>query len=201
MPRAGPKIGNSQAGRSSTTFQLDQTPSFGTRRFHGGFNGNSNWSNNGNNRNEKCLDPSTNRLYLSRHVKFVDHCFPYEEISASVRKPNEQSLNPYFVPCLVVRIPIPASASDQSHTQSDIPVAGQSDSHVADTPGSSQTPSNSASPQELPAVASPQDSVHPQSVISTESSSQSVAPQEPHTVASPQDSVHPQPVISTESSS
>nr|GMD06030.1 hypothetical protein Iba_chr06bCG12090 [Ipomoea batatas] len=101
----------------------------------------------------------------------------------------------------VVHIPIPASASDQSHTQSDISVAGQSDSHVADTPGSSQTPSNSASPQELPAVASPQDSVHPQSVISTESSSQSVAPQEPPAVASPQDSVHPQPVISTESSS
>nr|GMD07961.1 hypothetical protein Iba_chr06cCG12170 [Ipomoea batatas] len=101
----------------------------------------------------------------------------------------------------VVRIPIPASASDQSHTQSDIPVAGQSDSHVANTPGSSQTPSNSVSPQEPPAVASPQDSVHPQPVISTESSSQSVAPQEPPAVASPQDSIHPQPIISTESSS
>lgn len=37
----------------------------------------------------RCLDPSTNKVYISRHVKFLEHDFPYPQLSNSpVPLPN-----------------------------------------------------------------------------------------------------------------
>jgi histone deacetylase 1/2 len=36
-----------------------------------------------------CLDPTTNRVYISRHVNFVENSFPYQ----SLTKPQPQAIN------------------------------------------------------------------------------------------------------------
>ncbi|KAD2392991.1 hypothetical protein E3N88_39968 [Mikania micrantha] len=42
----------------------------------------------------QCLDPSTNRLYIARHVRFNEACFPFLQPSPST--PSHSSPDPYF---------------------------------------------------------------------------------------------------------
>ncbi|KAD6118770.1 hypothetical protein E3N88_10041 [Mikania micrantha] len=42
----------------------------------------------------QCLDPSTNRLYIARHVRFNEACFPFLQPSPSA--PSHSSPDPYF---------------------------------------------------------------------------------------------------------
>lgn len=49
-----------------------------------------------------CLDPSTNRIFISRHVQFHETCFPYSKIPSPSAKSSPSTSTLWFPPLLQV---------------------------------------------------------------------------------------------------
>lgn len=69
-----------------------------------------------------CLDPLNNRLYSSRHVKFVDNNYPFAQLSSTNQAPASNSLDEwcsFHLPTLqnvtAMSMPVPPN-SDQIHS-------------------------------------------------------------------------------------
>ncbi|XP_070672151.1 uncharacterized protein [Malus domestica] len=79
----------------------------------------------------RCLDPITNRLYISRHVVFDESLFPYKHLSSLIS--SQRSCSPkHFNPPMSLSLPLPvphsekqpntpASYSEQQDTTSPVP--------------------------------------------------------------------------------
>lgn len=60
----------------------------------------------------KCLDPSTTRMYVSRHVHFVESAFPFASLKSSSSPPNTTCSSDLSTPVsLLPLIPPPAVQS------------------------------------------------------------------------------------------
>ena len=92
-----------------------------------------------------CLDPSTSKIYVSRHVKFVEFVFPFRHISAPSSYPPSDSIATWLPPPL--RIPnLPL-----------VPLLNPSS--VVDA--QQQSPSAASPPPDLPATSPPSPSREP----------------------------------------
>ncbi|KAK1555207.1 hypothetical protein Q3G72_023368 [Acer saccharum] len=62
-----------------------------------------------------CYDPSTTRIYVSCHVKFVESVFPYTSINVTLPRPSTTTVNSWVPPVVTVPIPetspLPAAAA------------------------------------------------------------------------------------------
>lgn len=83
----------------------------------------------------KCLDPSTSRVYISRHVKFVETEFPYPTlIPTSVSSSTSPITSSFHVPLtdfsdIIVSIPVSSNVNSLS-----VPVFGSSSTPSYTTP-------------------------------------------------------------------
>jgi histone deacetylase 1/2 len=113
------------------------------------------------------LDPSTGRIYTSRHVKFVENEFPFRTLVTPSSSPNEPQTTPLQLPVL------PSIPAPTARTNPTLPVAPHSPSfphspHLAQTSSSndfnhpepshdvsSPSPHSSPSPESQPTTVSP----------------------------------------------
>ena len=52
-----------------------------------------------------CLDPTTSKIYVSRHVQFVETVFPYTSLHNTLPRPTSSTINTWIPPILTVSIP------------------------------------------------------------------------------------------------
>ena len=68
-----------------------------------------------------CFDPSTLKIYVSRHVQFVESVFPYTSLHTTLPRPNSTTISTWIHPVLSVSTPTssqqeaitPSTASSQ----------------------------------------------------------------------------------------
>ena len=73
----------------------------------------------------QCFDPASNKIYTSRHVKFLDTTFPYQSLIANYHSPAIRTTTDHIIPP-----PIPLTTALPHHTQSTSP----SQSFASDSP-------------------------------------------------------------------
>ncbi|PON75186.1 hypothetical protein PanWU01x14_045380, partial [Parasponia andersonii] len=49
-----------------------------------------------------CLDPSTSKIYISRHIKFVEHIFPFTSLQTHISRPSLEIISKWFPPVSTV---------------------------------------------------------------------------------------------------
>lgn len=54
-----------------------------------------------------CFDPSTSKIFVSHHVKFVESVFPYKSLHAHLSRPNSTTVDTWVLPVLTVSFPSP----------------------------------------------------------------------------------------------
>lgn len=154
-----------------------------------------------------CLQTSTGRIYISRHVKFDEQVFPFSHPSSSAEMSPEPTLSPSFVPINTIPVTVPLAQSSPGPMSSDLhqsqhtPVnstetvsAESSSSTGNDSQSSSSSPSSAHSenretpnPTEIqaqpnPPRQNPQINTQPTSQINPSSSSlQETVPPQPVT--------------------
>ena len=52
-----------------------------------------------------CLEPSTSKIYVSRHVQFVESVFPYTSLHTTLPRPTSTTISTWIPPVLTVSIP------------------------------------------------------------------------------------------------
>ena len=68
-----------------------------------------------------CLDPSTSKTYVSRHVQFIESVFPYTSLHIKLPRPISTTISTWIPPVLTVSTPTssqqaantPSAASSQ----------------------------------------------------------------------------------------
>lgn len=153
----------------------------------------------------RCLDPVTQRVYISRHVKFLENDFPYPKLVSSVFSKNSSSSPTTSIPIFKSSISLvspvffpPHSIPSPSHSSLPTPSIVPSSSPVS-TSGLLPSPSpissfvppaslgpSSSSPPVMPSISTSSISVHP---MVTRSKRGIVVPKQPFTLM-----VHASPV-------
>uniref|UniRef100_A0A2N9I718 Integrase catalytic domain-containing protein n=1 Tax=Fagus sylvatica TaxID=28930 RepID=A0A2N9I718_FAGSY len=97
-----------------------------------------------------CLDPSTSRIYVSRHVKFVESQFPYSSISGPSAAPHSNPINTWIpAPIRVMSsisqppLNIPSEVFTPQQTQSAAPTSTPIQPPSTNTTQNTQTTSPS----------------------------------------------------------
>lgn len=62
----------------------------------------------------RCLDPIAHRVYISRHVKFIEHDFPYHTLLSNAQLASSVSTSSPPVPHFVIRSTFPTSVASLS---------------------------------------------------------------------------------------
>lgn len=93
-----------------------------------------------------CLDPTTNKIYTSRHVKFYDHIFPYN----TYHKPNNLSSNP------------PVTMQQPLHSIISIPNLGQPPNIIQNTTSPSTKTTSSTELSITPTLSIPSQTINNQ---------------------------------------
>ncbi|KAK9200192.1 hypothetical protein WN944_015388 [Citrus x changshan-huyou] len=63
-----------------------------------------------------CLEPSTSKIYVSRHVQFVESVFPYTSLHTTLPRPTSTTISTWIP--LVLTVSIPTSLQQASNTPS-----------------------------------------------------------------------------------
>lgn len=105
----------------------------------------------------RCYDPVKHRIYVSRHVKFVESCFPFQALTSCSPNSTTQVASHSFpitltsFDDLVVKVPVPYIPSVSS--SSTLPSSHTVSSSTSDSPATEHCSSTS--------VSVPLPSVHP----------------------------------------
>nr|TKR89925.1 hypothetical protein D5086_0000238180 [Populus alba] len=105
-----------------------------------------------------CYDPSTTKVFVSLHVKFVESIYPFTSTSSQDARPDSSTINTWFPPPLLIRnvtTPLISSfaACPHQHLQAEGPSASSSASEMSLLP----TSHDLTSPPSPPLT----DSLHP----------------------------------------
>lgn len=80
-----------------------------------------------NTKGYRCLDPSTQKVYISRHVKFVEHDFPYPHLlpspptcSSTISKASPHFVVPSAISSVTTSNSVPSSSIPSTPSQSSL---------------------------------------------------------------------------------
>ena len=94
-----------------------------------------------------CYDPSTTRIYISRHVQFVESVFPYTSLAVNLPRPSPTTLDSWVPPVITLPGPITCQPVPPSTVSSPelLPYGGTSTSPRVDSPVLAPLPADSLS--------------------------------------------------------
>ena len=107
-----------------------------------------------------CFDPSILKIYVSRHVQFVESVFPYTSLHTTLPRPNSTTISTWIPPVLSVSTPTssqqeaitPSVASSQglSLFETTSPLAAPSSQQASSAPQPSPQPSLTTIEPQIP---------------------------------------------------
>ncbi|RVW59733.1 hypothetical protein CK203_100242 [Vitis vinifera] len=94
-----------------------------------------------------CLDPSTSKIYVSRHVQFVESVFPYTSLHTTLPLPNSTSISTWIPP--VLSVSTPTSSQQEAITPSAASSQGLPLFETTSPPTAPSPPQDSSAPNHL----------------------------------------------------
>ncbi|KAL6324620.1 hypothetical protein AAG906_013433 [Vitis piasezkii] len=95
-----------------------------------------------------CLDPSTSKIYVSRHVQFVESVFPYTSLHTTLPRPNSTTISTWIPH--VLSVSTPTSSQQEAITPSAASSQGLPLFETTSPPTAPSPPQASSAPQPSP---------------------------------------------------